>query len=83
MPTPIDTFVWAVQRLSNSTAIAAGKTGDDRDGWLEDVAYWREIVAELKERRLLLKEINIQRERNRELDDAHKALLRRYHSECS
>jgi hypothetical protein len=38
---------WARERLQNSERIAASRTGADRDGWLEDVAYWREIVRQL------------------------------------
>lgn len=74
---PIDVLPWAEERLANSQRIALTKTGDDHLGWLEDLAYWREIVARLKERSALLREANIQRQRNRELDDAHKALIRR------
>jgi hypothetical protein len=38
---------WARERYENSERIAAQKTGTDRDGWLEDVAYWRAIVSVL------------------------------------
>lgn len=39
---------WARERMSHSMDIAAQKSGADRDGWLEDLAYWREIVARLE-----------------------------------
>lgn len=38
---------WAQERLDNSVRIAAGCEPADRAGWLEDVAYWREIVLRL------------------------------------
>lgn len=42
--TPLD---WARERLANSERIAATKTGDDRESWHEDEAYWRAIVIAL------------------------------------
>ena len=46
---PLSVLEWARERLANTARIAAGKTGADRDdGWLEDQAYWREIVAALE-----------------------------------
>jgi hypothetical protein len=41
---------WASERLANSLRIAATKFGEDRRSWLEDVAYWREIVRRLSQR---------------------------------
>lgn len=41
---------WAAERLGNSKRIAATKSGADRDGWLEDVAYWEAICAALARR---------------------------------
>lgn len=38
---------WAAERLANSERIASMKIGEDRRGWLEDVAYWMEIAASL------------------------------------
>jgi len=46
----LDVRAWAAERLANSERIAAMKVGADRDGWLEDVAYWREISALQEER---------------------------------
>lgn len=40
---------WAQERFDNSVRIAAGCEPADREGWLEDVAYWREIVTRLGE----------------------------------
>lgn len=36
---------WARERYANTLRLAGEKTGADREGWLEDAAYWREIVA--------------------------------------
>jgi hypothetical protein len=36
---------WSQERLANSERIADLKSGADREGWLEDVSYWRAIVA--------------------------------------
>lgn len=44
--TPLE---WSRERLANSERIAAMKIGADRRGWLEDVAYWREIVRLLSQ----------------------------------
>lgn len=44
----LTTLEWARERLANSRRIAREKTGADRDGWLEDVAYWRDIVEQLQ-----------------------------------
>lgn len=35
---------WAEERYENTLRLAAEKTGSDRDGWLEDAAYWHRIV---------------------------------------
>lgn len=43
----ISVLEWARERLANTYRLAAEKTGTDRDGWLEDAAYWREIVKAL------------------------------------
>lgn len=40
---------WAQERHDNSVQIAGAKTGGDRVGWLEDVAYWTAIVDALAE----------------------------------
>jgi len=39
---------WALERLDNCKRIAEGKSGRDLEGWLEDVAYWEAIIAELR-----------------------------------
>ena len=46
----LDVRAWAVERLANSERIAATKSGEDRDGWLEDVAYWRAIATAVARR---------------------------------
>jgi hypothetical protein len=45
----VSVLQWATERYENTLNIAATKTGDDRAGWLEDAAYWREIVRVLKQ----------------------------------
>jgi hypothetical protein len=44
----LSTLDWARERLANTGRIAAEKTGDDRASWLEDEAYWLDIVAQLE-----------------------------------
>lgn len=39
---------WSRERFANTLRLAASKTGEDRDGWLEDASYWQEIVARLQ-----------------------------------
>lgn len=36
---------WTVERQRNCYRIAAGKRGTDRDGWLEDAAYFAGLVG--------------------------------------
>jgi hypothetical protein len=45
--TKLTVLEWAQERLANSLRIAALKSGTDREGWREDVDYWREIVSRL------------------------------------
>jgi hypothetical protein len=45
---PLGVLEWAQERLDNTTRIAATKTGEDRDGWLEDRSYWQMIVGALQ-----------------------------------
>lgn len=47
-PCGLSTLEWARERWANSARIAGTKTGADRDSWLEDVKYWRAIVAALE-----------------------------------
>ena len=35
---------WANERLCNTYRLAHQKTGRDREGWLDDAAYWRAIL---------------------------------------
>lgn len=39
---------WAQERLENTVRIAALKTGEVREGWIEDRDYWRAIVRQLE-----------------------------------
>jgi uncharacterized coiled-coil DUF342 family protein len=41
----LTTLQWAHERLANTERLAATKLGADRDGWLEDVGYWKEIIS--------------------------------------
>lgn len=43
----LTTLQWAQERLANTERIAATKVGADRDSWLEDMAYWMDIVSDL------------------------------------
>lgn len=46
---PMTALDWAEERLANSKRIALyEKAGADRDSWLEDVAYWQDIVRQLQ-----------------------------------
>ena len=44
---PMTLESWVQDRLDNCLRIAATKTGKDRDGWLEDAAYFRWIKVRL------------------------------------
>lgn len=39
---------WARERWANTVRLAATKTGNDREGWLEDGRYWLAIVETLE-----------------------------------
>lgn len=43
----LSVFEWARERLANSERIAYTKEGADREGWFEDIRYWRQIVIAL------------------------------------
>jgi len=40
---------WLAERLANCRRIAAMRTGDDRDGWLEDALYFEAAVEQQAE----------------------------------
>ena len=44
---PLSVEDWTRERLDNCQRLAAEKVGDDRDGWLEDAAYFAEILRRL------------------------------------
>jgi hypothetical protein len=46
-PLPIPVNAWVRERLDNCHRLAALRTGKDRDGWLEDAAYFAEILKRL------------------------------------
>ena len=62
------TVEWARERLSNSRIIANAKTGEDREGWLEDVAYWEAIVETFEALRWLVDALDSGSRRGRCLD---------------
>jgi hypothetical protein len=37
----ITVYEWTLERLENSERAAQALTGAEREGWLEDVAYWQ------------------------------------------
>lgn len=45
--TKLTTEEWIRERLDNCQRIAASKTGQVRDGWLEDAAYFSDTLAKL------------------------------------
>lgn len=45
----LSTLEWAQERLTQCLMFAARATGGERLGWLEDAAYWTEIVKRLRE----------------------------------
>lgn len=43
-PLPLPAELWVQERLRTALDQAQRKTGEDRDGWIEDARYWRLIV---------------------------------------
>lgn len=43
--TPHQVRAWLVERLENCARISAMKAGRDRDGWLEDAAYFSAAIG--------------------------------------
>jgi hypothetical protein len=40
-----DVLEWLTERLQNCKRIAETKAGDERDGWLEDAAYFSAAIG--------------------------------------
>ena len=55
-PRKLTVEMWARERLDNCHAIAATRAGKDRDGWLEDAAYWSDIIDRLAASDRILRE---------------------------
>ena len=47
-------MMWLKERDANARRLAAGKTGADRAGWMEDAGYFRAAVEAVDERDRLL-----------------------------
>jgi len=40
----IGLIAWLTERMENCRRIAEGKSGEDRDGWLEDASYFQQAI---------------------------------------
>jgi hypothetical protein len=45
----ITVYEWTLERLENSERAAQAKSGAEREGWLEDVAYWQLVNQAIAE----------------------------------
>jgi hypothetical protein len=50
----LTTIDWVRERLANCERIAKTKAGADRDGWLEDADYFKQILTDLESLRLIV-----------------------------
>lgn len=49
LPLPVE--LWIQERLRTALDQVQQKTGEDRDGWIEDARYWRLIVERFRQPR--------------------------------
>jgi hypothetical protein len=65
---------WLAEREENALRIALGKRGSDKDGWLEDAAYFRAAYSAINDTALMMRGMTLDPRIPR---DTKEALLKR------